>query len=45
MAYDHSWETSAPGGAIAVLIVSLAARSSLRVGAVAGLGAATADLC
>ena len=33
-----------PLGAIAVLIVSLAARASFRVGAAAGLGAATADL-
>ena len=33
-----------PLGAIAVLIVSLAARTSFRVGAAAGLGAATADL-
>ena len=32
-----------PVGAIAVLIVSLTARTSLRVGAAAGLGAATAD--
>jgi threonine/homoserine/homoserine lactone efflux protein len=34
-----------PVGAIAVLIVSVAARSSFWVGAVGGLGAATADLC
>jgi hypothetical protein len=33
-----------PVGAIAVLIASPAASSSFRVGAVAGLGAATADL-
>lgn len=32
-----------PVGAIGVLIVSLTARTSLRVGAAAGLGAATAD--
>lgn len=32
-----------PVGAIAVLIVGLTARTSLRVGAAAGLGAATAD--
>jgi len=32
-----------PVGAIGVLIVSLSARESLRVGAAAGLGAATAD--
>ncbi|HET9519293.1 MAG TPA: LysE family transporter [Actinoplanes sp.] len=32
-----------PVGAIAALIVSLTARTSLRVGAAAGLGAATAD--
>lgn len=34
-----------PVGAIAVLIVSVSARSSFWVGAVGGLGAATADLC
>ena len=33
-----------PLGAVAVLIVSLAARNSFRIGAAAGLGAATADL-
>lgn len=33
-----------PLGAIAVLVVSLAARTSFRVGAAAGAGAATADL-
>ena len=32
-----------PVGAIAVLIAGLSARTSLRVGAAAGMGAATAD--
>jgi hypothetical protein len=32
-----------PVGAIAVVLISLSARTSLRIGAAAGLGAATVD--